>query len=86
MVGWGGCFKGRHSTLTQAPLAAEHRCCAKNVLGFLGGGHIGSLSDRSIVCVSDGLCDWAVVSSHVWAPIVCAGEQTVQSLSPRVWE
>lgn len=61
-------FKGRHSTLTQAPLAAERHCCAKNVLGFLGGGHIGSLSDRSIVRVSDGLCDWAVVSSHVWAP------------------
>lgn len=66
LVGWVG-FKGRHSTLTQAPLAAEHHCCAKNVLGFLGGGHIGSLSDRSIVHVSDGLCDWAVVSSHVWA-------------------
>lgn len=64
--GMGG-FKGRHSTLTQAPLAAEHHCGAKNVLGFLGGGHIGSLSDRSIVRVSDGPCDWAVVSSHVWA-------------------
>lgn len=61
-------LKGRRSTLTQAPLAAERHCCAKNVLGFLGGGHIGSLSDRSIVHVSDGLCDWAVVSSHVWAP------------------
>lgn len=63
----GGGFKGRHSTLTQAPLAAAHRCGAKNVLEFLGGGHIGSLSDRSIVRVSDGFCDWAVVSSHVWA-------------------
>lgn len=61
-------FRGRRSTLTPAPLAAERHCCAKNVLGFLGGGHIGSLSDRSIVHVSDGLCDWAVVSSHVWAP------------------
>lgn len=66
MLGLGG-FKGRRSTLTQAPLAAEHGSGAKNVLGFLGGSHIGSLSDRSIVRVSDGFCDWAVVSSHVWA-------------------
>lgn len=54
--------------LPRPPLAAELGCRAKNVLGFLGGGHIGSLSDRSIVRVSDGLCDWAVVSTHVWAP------------------
>ena len=68
-----GGFKGTAAhPFSLGPLAAEFYCGAKNVLGFLGGGHIGSLSDRSIVPVSDGLGDWAVVSNHVCVQIVCA--------------
>lgn len=72
MVGVGIQGAGSPTLSPPAPLAVEFYCGAKNVLGFLGGGHIGSLSDRSIVPVSDGLGDWAVVSNHVCVLIVCA--------------